>query len=113
MTENDIGTIVVDSAIRLHRETGPGLLESVYEVLLAHELESAGLEIRRQVSIPIKYNHIIFDEGFRGHNAGNQSGKGHGLAFIRQVIEIHGGRVSYEKVAGGNNRINFGDVANA
>jgi hypothetical protein len=45
----------------------------------------------------------LFDEGFRGENAGNQSGKGHGLAFIRQVVEIHGGRVSYEKVDGGNN----------
>ncbi len=46
---------------------------------------------------------LIFDEGFRGENAGSQSGKGHGLAFIRQVVEIHGGRVVYEAVAGGNN----------
>ncbi len=45
----------------------------------------------------------LFDEGFRGENAGHKSGKGHGLAFIRQVVEIHGGRVSYEKVSGGNN----------
>lgn len=65
MTENEIGKIIVDSAIQLHRVTGPGLLESVYEVLLAYELESNGLEVRRQVSIPIKYNGIIFDEGFR------------------------------------------------
>jgi GxxExxY protein len=43
MTENDIGTIVVDSAITVHRELGPGLLESVYEVALAHELETRGL----------------------------------------------------------------------
>jgi hypothetical protein len=46
---------------------------------------------------------LIFDEGFRGGNAGSQSGEGHGLAFIRQVVEIHGGRVGYEAVAGGNN----------
>ena len=65
MTENDIGKVVVDSAIRLHRATGPGLLESAYEVLLAHELESVGLEAQRQVPIPIKYNGITFDEGFR------------------------------------------------
>ncbi len=65
MTENEIGKIVVDKAIQLHRVTGPGLLESVYEVLLAHELESNGLEISRQVSIPIKYNGINFEEGFR------------------------------------------------
>ena len=65
MTENEIGRYVIDSAIQLHRTTGPGLLESVYEVLLAHELESSGLNVRRQVSIPIKYNSITFDEGFR------------------------------------------------
>ncbi|RLB75400.1 MAG: GxxExxY protein [Deltaproteobacteria bacterium] len=65
MTENEIGDVVVDCSIRLHRSTGPGLLESVYEVLLAHELESNGLAVRRQVSIPIKYNGIVFDEGFR------------------------------------------------
>jgi hypothetical protein len=46
---------------------------------------------------------FVFDEGFRCDNAGFQSGKGHGLAFTRQVVEIHGGRVSYEPVAGGNN----------
>ncbi len=46
---------------------------------------------------------FVFDEGFRCDNAEMQTGKGHGLAFIRQVIEIHGGRVSYEPVAGGNN----------
>jgi GxxExxY protein len=65
MTENEIGKIVVDTTIQLHRVTGPGLLESVYEVLLAHELEAKGLDVRRQVSIPIKYNGITFDEGFR------------------------------------------------
>jgi len=65
MTENEIGRNVVDSAIQLHREIGPGLLESVYEVLLAHELESRGLVLSRQVSIPIKYKGIQFDEGFR------------------------------------------------
>ncbi len=65
MTENEIGKIIVDRAIQLHRVTGPGLLESVYEVLLAYELESAGLEIIRQVPIPIKYNNINFEEGFR------------------------------------------------
>jgi GxxExxY protein len=65
MTENEIGEIVVDCAVRLHKELGPGLLESVYEVLLAHELETKGLDVRRQVPIPIKYGGITFDEGFR------------------------------------------------
>ena len=65
MTENEIGKIIVDCAIQLHRITGPGLLESVYEVLLAYDLELRGLDVSRQVSIPIKYNGISFDEGFR------------------------------------------------
>ena len=65
MTENEIGTIVVDSAIQLHRATGPGLLEKVYETLLAYELETRGLIVERQVPIDISYNGVHFDEGFR------------------------------------------------
>ena len=65
MNENDIGKIVVDCAVRLHKNLGPGLLESVYEVLLAHELEAKGLKVSRQVPIPITYNGIKFEEGFR------------------------------------------------
>ena len=65
MTENEIGDIVVECAVRLHRELGPGLLESVYEVLLTHMLQKAGLRVERQVSIPIEFHGIRFDEGFR------------------------------------------------
>jgi hypothetical protein len=65
MNENEIGKIVVDCAVNLHKELGPGLFETVYEVLLAHELESQGLKVDRQVSIPIKLNGVQFDEGFR------------------------------------------------
>ncbi len=65
MTENEIGTIIVDAAIAVHRELGPGLLETVYEVALAYELLSRGLKAERQVPIPIKYKDVKFDEGFR------------------------------------------------
>ncbi len=65
MTENEIGKMIVDSAIQLHRETGPGLLESVYETLLTYELEARGLSVQRQVSIPVIYKGICFEEGFR------------------------------------------------
>lgn len=65
MTENEIGDVVVECAVRLHRELGPGLLESVYEVILAHMLQEAGLKVERQVSIPIEFRGIRFDEGFR------------------------------------------------
>jgi len=64
MIENEIGTIVVECAIAVHRETGPGLLESVYETILARELELRGLDVKRQVPIPIRYKNMSFDEGF-------------------------------------------------
>lgn len=65
MTENEIGEIVVDCSVKLHRDLGPGLLESVYEVILAHSLSEAGLRVKRQVPIPIEYAGMRFDEGFR------------------------------------------------
>jgi GxxExxY protein len=65
MTENEIGKIVVDAAVAVHRELGPGLLESVYEVVLAYELETRGVAVQRQVPVPIQYKQLRFDEGFR------------------------------------------------
>ena len=65
MTENEIGEIVVDCAVKLHIDLGPGLLESVYEVLLTHLLQDASLSVERQVSIPIEYSGVRFEEGFR------------------------------------------------
>ena len=65
MTENQIATKIVDAAFKVHTTLGPGLLESVYEVALAYELEKKGLSIKRQVPVPIKYDDLIFDEGFR------------------------------------------------
>jgi GxxExxY protein len=65
MTENEIGKIVVDAAIAVHRVLGPGLLESVYEVVLAAELRERGLRVERQVSVPIEYRGTRFEEGFR------------------------------------------------
>ena len=65
MNENEIGTYIVQAAVRLHRELGPGLLESVYEVLLAHRLRQEGLQVRRQVPIPIEFDGLRFEEGFR------------------------------------------------
>ena len=59
------GQQFVNCAVRLHAELGPGLLETVYEVLLAHELEQRGLRVERQVPIPIVFHGITFQEGFR------------------------------------------------
>jgi GxxExxY protein len=65
MTENEIGTIVVEEVMALHRELGPGLLEFVYEVCLADALERRGLTVERQKPVPIEYRGIRFEEGFR------------------------------------------------
>ena len=65
MTENEISKVVVDAAIHVHRALGVGLYESVYEAVLAHELEKRGLKVERQVPISIEYDGLKFDEGFR------------------------------------------------
>jgi GxxExxY protein len=65
MTENELGKRILDFAFEIHTELGPGLLETVYEVVLAHELREIGMEVERQKPIPITYRGIHFDEGFR------------------------------------------------
>jgi GxxExxY protein len=65
MTENEIGKVVVDSAVTIHRELGVGLLETVYEVILAHELQQRGLRVELQVPISIEFRGIRFNEAFR------------------------------------------------
>ncbi len=65
MTENEIATVVVDSAYKVHVGLGPGLLESIYEVTLCHELKKRGLTTVRQLPVPIVYDGLHFDEGFR------------------------------------------------
>ncbi len=54
-----------DAAFAVHSHLGPGLLESVYETCLSHELELIGIDYRRQVVVPIKYRELIIDDGLR------------------------------------------------
>ena len=61
----EISAEVVDTAFHLHKDLGPGLLESVYEVVLAKMLEDRGLSIERQKIVAIQYAGLRFDEGFR------------------------------------------------
>jgi len=63
--EDDIGTVIVDSAVRLHKKLGPGLLESVYEAIFARQLEKRGLSVERQVGVSIEYEGEQFGEAFR------------------------------------------------
>jgi GxxExxY protein len=63
--ENELGTLVLKAAYRVHSELGPGLFESVYEAVLADEISSQGIEVQRQPAIPIIYRNLKFEEGFR------------------------------------------------
>jgi len=63
--EEEIGKAIVNAAFKIHSELGPGLLEKVYEVCMAHELRKAGYDVKRQIDIPICYDSIQFDEGLR------------------------------------------------
>ena len=65
MTENEIAKQIVDAAFKIHTTLGPGLLESVYETVLAFELEKRGLRVARQVAIPVQYEGILMEAGFR------------------------------------------------
>jgi GxxExxY protein len=61
----EIGRLVVDAAYKVHSELGPGLLERVYEICFCHELTKRGLAYQRQMSIPIVYDGLEFEEGLR------------------------------------------------
>ena len=62
---NEISGVIVDAAYRLHVAVGPGLFESVYEALLDHELRKSGLQVDRQVVVPLEYEGFRFEEAFR------------------------------------------------
>lgn len=65
MTENEIGRIVVDRALEVHKSMGPGLLESTYEACLFYELSQAGLYVEMQKAIPVVYNEMHLNCGYR------------------------------------------------
>lgn len=62
---NEISGVVVDAAFHVHQTLGPGLLESVYEQCLEYELADRGLDVKRQVQVPLVYKELQFDCGFR------------------------------------------------
>jgi GxxExxY protein len=63
--EELIGKAIVNAAFKVHKALGPGLLEKVYEVCMAHELKKSGWQVKRQIDIPIAYDGLVFDEGLR------------------------------------------------
>ena len=63
--EDRIGRAIVNAAFKVHKELGPGLLEKIYEVCLAHELSKAGFDVERQLELPIHYDGMVFKEALR------------------------------------------------
>ncbi len=85
MTENEIAKIVVDVAYKIHVALGPGLLESVYECVTAYELHKRGLDVRRQAPMPVNYDGISLDEGFRADLIVNDLV----IIELKSVEEVH------------------------
>ena len=65
MTENELSSKIIGASIEVHKQLGPGLLESTYEVCLGHELRLMGLEIKQQISLPVVYKNIKLNAGYR------------------------------------------------
>lgn len=65
MSMNDVTGTIVDVAVQIHKDMGPGLLESVYEAVLAKKLEQRGMRVERQKILRFEYEGMIFEEGFR------------------------------------------------
>ena len=65
MTEEDIGHAIIGAAMKVHSAVGPGLLESAYETCLAYELEKNRIAVQSQVSIPIRYEELRIENGYR------------------------------------------------
>jgi GxxExxY protein len=62
---DEITGAIIDASIKIHKDLGPGLLESVYEVVLARSLERRGFQVERQKSIRFEYDGMVFEDGFR------------------------------------------------
>lgn len=65
MHENDVAKIVVDVAFHIHKKLGPGLLESVYEAIMVHELRKRRLRVQSQVPMPVEWDGVVLEIGFR------------------------------------------------
>ena len=65
MKNNEITEIIIGCAIEVHRELGPGLLESTYQACLVYELKNAGLKVKTEVAMPVVYKEIELEQGYR------------------------------------------------
>jgi GxxExxY protein len=100
VTENQIGDAIIASAMKVHSSVGPGLLESAYETCLIYELEKQRVSARRQVLVPIRYEDLTIDNGYRidllvGDRVVVE------LKAVDAVLPVHRGQLlSYLKLGG-------------
>ncbi|MHB1231143.1 MAG: GxxExxY protein [Burkholderiales bacterium] len=101
----DIGEIVIGAAMKVHSALGPGLLESAYEACLAHELVKSGVEVKKQVSLPLVYDGVRLDIGYKLDLLINDSVIIE-LKSVEKLLPIHTAQLlSYLKL--GNHRLGY------
>jgi GxxExxY protein len=111
-TENEAAKVVLDSAFKIHTLLGPGLLESVYEAILAYELTHLGMVVRRQMPVPIRYEGLDFEEGFRADLLVAECLIVE-LKSVEQLAPVHGKQVLTQLKLSGHRLgllINFGAI---
>jgi len=89
---NEISGTIVDAAYHVHTKLGPGLLESVYEAVLAYALTKRGLSVARQVTVPVTYDELRFEEGFRADLIVENSVLVE-LKSVEMIAPVHGKQV--------------------
>jgi GxxExxY protein len=100
MTEEELGHVIIGAAIKVHSALGPGLLESAYELCLIYELEKLRLRVGRQVPIPIRYEDLSIDNGYRIDLLVDDRVVVE-LKSIEQVLPVHRGQLlSYLRLGG-------------
>lgn len=100
MEPNEVSGIVVDAAIKVHSALGPGLLESAYEACLAHELSKRGLTVESQKILPVIYDGIRLDVGYRLDLLVNDTVIVE-LKSVKEIADIHKAQLlSYLKLSG-------------
>ena len=100
MNENHIGDAIIAAAMKVHSAVGPGLLESAYETCLTYELEKQRVPVRRQVLVPIRYEDLTIDNGYRiDLLVGDQVVVE--LKAVEAILPVHRGQLlSYLKLGG-------------
>jgi GxxExxY protein len=88
VTENEVARVIVDAAFKIHTRLGPGLLESVYREVMKYELEKRGLHVDKEAPIPVVYEEVKLDIGFKAdliveHLVIIE------LKSVREVIDVH------------------------